>query len=522
MVTQILKSIIVALLISLCSCMMVGPDYKEPDKKIAAHWIDSDNKIKEAPIQNANWWQLFHDPTLSCIINQGYHNNISIQIAASRVLKSRAMLAQAVGKLYPQRQEFVGNLTYQRIGGQYLQFVLPPDFSTAMLGLGAAWEFDFWGKYRRQVLANNASFLSSYAAYDSALVSLTSDIAIVYINIRTTEELIKVIKRNISIQTTALKISEARYTEGETNSLDVQLAKAELYKTKASLPMLRSSLRKYKDVLGVLLGTTPDKVDALIVKSYGIPRVPAEVAVGIPHEALVKRPDIFEARLKAVAQLEAIGAVKANLYPAFSLSGTFAFSSNTINGSSLNEIFNWSNRMALAGPSVAWPILNYGRIINAVREQDAAFQEALLNYQDLVLKAQQEVQDNITGFIEKKNATKLLYISNNAAIKATELSMIRYREGESDFIPVLDSERQQLRIERSLTSAKGDIPKALVALYRSLGGGWQIRGCNDIVSNQVKAEMSRRTNWGNLLAQKNHQPPRTKMQELEELYLPNW
>ncbi|MDF1758438.1 MAG: efflux transporter outer membrane subunit [Legionellaceae bacterium] len=522
MVAPASKLIIVALLLFVSSCMMVGPDYKEPKKRIAENWIQPDKSVNSGAIKNANWWEVFKDPTLVCLIKLGYTNNLSLQAAATRVLKSRAALAESVGGLYPQNQNFTGNLIYQRVGGQSLQFVLPSEFMTNMLGVSAGWELDFWGKYRRKVLSSDASFLSSYAAYDAALVSLTADIATVYITIRTTQEQIRVTNKNVEVQQVAYNISKTRYVEGETNLLDVELAKTELYKTKAQLPSLRANLQQSKDSLGVLLGVTPDKVEALIAKSYGIPIAPKDIAVGIPLEAIVKRPDVYEARLNAVAQSEGIGAIKATLFPALSLSGTFALSANTINGSSLNEIFNWSNRMALAGPSFAWPLLNYGRITNAVREQDAAFQESLLNYQNIVLKAQQEVQDNITNFVQSKEAARLYNVSNLSATKSTDISIIRYREGESDFTPVLDAERQQLTVQTSLTSAKGDIPKALVALYRSLGGGWQIRGCNDIVSNQVKLEMAKRTNWGNLLLQKNHQPPKSKLKELEELYLPNW
>src|SRR3990167_11425066 len=220
MVAQILKFLVLALLFSLNSCLLVGPDYKEPAKKVAEHWSLEDKSVREAPINNANWWEQFKDPTLSCLMKQGYHNNINLQAVAARVLKARAILAQSVGKLYPQKQDMTGNLIYQKIGGQDLQFVLPPSFTTAVLGASAAWEMDFWGKYRRQVLANNASFLSSYAAYDNALVSLTADIATTYINIRTTEELISVTKKNIAIQDIGLRIAEARYKEGETNLLD--------------------------------------------------------------------------------------------------------------------------------------------------------------------------------------------------------------------------------------------------------------------------------------------------------------
>jgi NodT family efflux transporter outer membrane factor (OMF) lipoprotein len=354
------------------------------------------------------------------------------------------------------------------------------------------------------------------------LVTLIADVATTYINIRTIEELIDVTKTNIKVQRTGFDIATSRFRAGETSLLDVQQAKTELYQTIATLPEQVSRLQRYKDALAVLLGTTPDKMDGLLAKKKGIPKAPSKIAVGIPKETLVQRPDIYQARLEAIAQSESIGATKANLYPSLSIAGAFAFAANTISGSSISDIFNWSNRNVLAGPSINWPILNYGQITNAVRAQDAVFQQSLLNYLNLILKAQQEVQDDITQFIEAKNAERTLIIANKSAIKSTQLSLIRYREGESDYTTVLDSERQQLRVQTSLTNAKGDIPKALVALYRALGGGWQLRGCNDIVPLKIKDEMAARTNWGNLLQQKNHQPAVAKRQRTKERFLPNW
>ncbi|CDZ78214.1 Outer membrane protein OprM precursor [Legionella massiliensis] len=501
---------------------MVGPDYKEPKKNVAEHWLKNDPTIKQAPVRNANWWKVFHDPTLTSLIQQGYQNNLTIQIAAANVLQARAQLAQSVGELYPQKQVLLGDLTYNRIGGGSLQGLLPSNFYTDTLGGSASWELDFWGKYRRAIRANDATFLASFAGYDNALVSLTSDIATSYIDIRTTEKLIQITKRNIQVQAMGLQIAKARYGAGQTSLLDVQQAQTEYSQTQARIPQLLSTLQQQKDALGVLLGTTPDKVDALLKINHGIPHAPTSVAVGIPIETLVKRPDIYQARMEAVAQSEAIGATKAELYPAFTLAGTFAFTSNTIGGSSLDNIFRWSNRTITAGPSFNWPILNYGQITNAVRAQDAAFQQSLLNYQNLVLKAQQEVQDHITQFVESKRAERYLTTANSSAIKSTQLALIRYKEGEADFTPVLDAERQQLQVQTALTNTQGDIPKALVALYRSLGGGWQIRNCNDIVPLEMKAQMAARTNWGSLLKQENHQPPATKGQQTKQLYLPNW
>ena len=326
----------------------------------------------------------------------------------------------------------------------------------------------------------------------------------------------------MQVQALGVKTSKARYAAGETSLLDVEQAETEFYQTEATLPKYASQLQQQKDLLAVLLGTTPDHVDGLLVKKQGIPKAPASVAVGIPKETIVKRPDIYQARLEAIAQSEAIGATEATLYPSFSLAGTFSFASNNIGSNSIGQLFNWANRTITAGPTLNWPILNYGQITNSVRAQDAVFQQALLNYLNAVIKAQQEVQDNITQFIESRKAEKYLTTANGSAVKSTKLALIRYREGESDYTPVLDSERQQLQVETALTNAQGDVPKALVALYRSLGGGWQISKNNDIVSLPIINDMDARTDWGNLLKPENHLPPMTKGKEIETLFLPNW
>lgn len=185
-------------------------------------------------------------------------------------------------------------------------------------------------------------------------------------------------------------------------------------------------------------------------------------------------------------------------------------------------MFNWSNRSITAGPTLTWPILNYGQITNAVRAQDAVFQQALLNYINLVLKAQQEVQNGITAYIEAKKAERALTKANNAAIKTLKLAIVRYINGEVDFTPVLNAEQQQLSVQTALVNAQANIPLALVSLYRALGGGWEIRGANDVVPPLIKAEMAARTNWGTLLKQQNHEPPQTKKERFKQLYLPKW
>ena len=517
-----LKNLLVIPCLLLSACVMVGPDYKEPKKSVAQHWLKKDSSVKESPIHDAKWWEVFHDSNLTALINQGYHNNLSVQSAGVRVLQARAQLAQAVGELYPQQQALTGNYNYNRIGGSSLQTVLPPTFLTALMGFTANWEIDFWGKYRRAIQSQDATFLASFAAYDNTLITLTADIATVYIKIRTNQRLIKITQQNIQLQKKSLALTQSRYRAGQVSMLDVEQATTQLSETQASLPTLISSLQIQKDALGVLLGITPDKVDGLLVNHHGIPVAPSSVATGIPINTLERRPDIHQARQEAIAQSATIGAVKANLYPAFALSGTFAFASNNINGSSVSNLFTWSNRTITAGPGLNWSIFNYGQITNAVRAQDASFQQALLKYLNLVLSAQQEVQDNITRYIESKKSEQFLVKASRSAIQATKLTLIRYKEGESDYTTVLYAEQQQLRVQTSLANAQGEVPQALVALYRALGGGWQIRNGKDIVPPQIKEDMAARTNWGNLLNQQDHQPPATKKQKLEQLSLPNW
>jgi NodT family efflux transporter outer membrane factor (OMF) lipoprotein len=502
---------------------MVGPDYKEPVIQVAEHWPQKDATVEESPELESKWWEVFNDPVLTTLIQQGYQNNITLEVAGVRVLQARAQLAQAVGELYPQQQALIGNYAYNRVGGGSLQGLVPESFDTSLLGFSLNWEMDFWGKYRRAIQSNDATFLASLAAYDNALVTLTSDIASTYIKIRTLETQIKVTEENIKVQKIGLDIATSRFNAGETSLVDVEQAQTELAQTESTLPSLVNKRQHEKDTLSVLLGTVPGGVDEILESGKKhIPKAPNTIAVGVPMETLLRRPDIYQARLEAIAQSASIGAIKANLYPSISLSGTFAVSANSIGNNSTTDLFSLQNRIITAGPGFNWPILNYGQITNAVRVQDAVFQQALLNYTNLILRAQQEVQDNISGYVEAKNSDHFLNIANDAATKTLKLTMIRYKEGETDFTPVLYAEQQQLSVQMSLASADGEIPLALVALYRALGGGWQIRENNDVISMQLKDEMAMRTNWGGLLRQSNHEDPTTTWQEIKQLYLPAW
>lgn len=335
-----------------------------------------------------------------------------------------------------------------------------------------------------------------------------------YVNIRTLEERIVVNQRNVKSQEGSFEIANARFQAGESSALDPQQAKTNLAETKAQVPPLRDSLRQAKNGLAVLLGVTPDEVDALLAGSRAIPAAPASVDTGIPRDLLRRRPDVREAGMNA-AQLSAqIGVAKAQLYPAFSLKGVFGFGSSNID-SSLTDVFNWDQKVVQGGSSFLFPVFNYGRLTNQVRIQDASFQQAVLTYQNTVLVAQQEVENGLSSYRQGKEALAILEDAADTSGKSTDLSITQYRGGEADYTTVLNAEQAQLRIEDSLASARGNVLLAVIAVYRALGGGWQTRVGEPVISSKVKAEMERRTNWGKMLEpdKRDAPPPRGKTTE---------
>jgi len=509
-------------LLALAGCF-VGPNFTQPSVKLAAQY-SSPPGAPANPSANAIWWQNFNDPTLDRLIQMGYQNNLSLQVAGLRVLQARAQLAAAVGELYPQQQAITGGYEYERQSRASPSNIdgVETYLNVAQLGFSASWEIDFWGKYRRAVQANDAAFLGSIQAYDAALVSLTANIAQSYITIRTLQAQIAVAQSNISVQTESLRIATVQYNAGQTSQLDVTQAQTQLGITQASLPALQAQLDAQQDALAVLLGTTPDTIPPLIAGGNGIPNAPTTVAVGIPKDLLRQRPDVVEAELAAATQSAELGVAKAQLYPALSLSGTFGFESSNAPGASLGDLFQWSNHTVSLGPSLQIPIFNYGQLTNQVRAQDAVFEQSIITYQNTVLQAQQEVQDAINNLAEAQNTVTALDSATQSAIQSTKLAMIRYVDGQSDYTTVLSAEQAQLQVQNSLAEAQGNVPLSLVSLYSALGGGWQIAQNNDVVPASVEADMRARTNWGGLLTPAAHAAPTSNAAQEKQTYVPTW
>jgi NodT family efflux transporter outer membrane factor (OMF) lipoprotein len=483
-------------------CAMVGPDYKRPPVKVEQTWMESaSRRVQPAAGNYKDWWQVFKDPTLTRLINKAYHENLTLRIAGVRVLEAQAELGVAIGELYPQTQQGFGDLTRTRLSERDSQAVLSNQFTfnQAQVGLLAGWELDFWGKFRRNIQSAGASLQATIADYDNVLVSLTGDVANSYILIRTLEQRLKIAHRNVQIQTESLQIAEARFKGGTTSQRDVEQAKTILSNTQATIPSLETQLRQAKNALCVLLGLPPRKLADLLKGPQEIPAPPPQVAVGIPADLLRRRPDIRRAELQALAQCSRIGVAKADLYPSFFLNGTVGFAASDVANFYLGDLFQWRSRTAAFGPSFQWNLFNYGRITNQVRVQDARFQEALIAYQNSVLQAQREVEDNLVAFLKAQQRAKFLSDSTAAALRSLDLALIQYREGITDFTTVLTAQQSLLSEQDSLASTLGNISLDLVGVYRSLGGGWQIREGKGFVPQSIKEAMAKRTYWGRLL-----------------------
>ena len=499
-------SIALALGLFAAGCML-GPNYHRPPTPLAAQWREtSDPAVDSKRQEYRDWWSVFNDPVLVRLINVAYQQNLTLMTAGVRVLEARAELGVAIGEFYPQQQLVSASVSYNGLPiSEPFNFINNTYWSDSF-GAQAGWELDVWGKLRRGIETADDSFLASVADYDDVLVTLTGDVASDYVQIRTIEKQIMIARDNVVRQQDAYRIALAKYRGGAATKRDVFQAEAVLNSTQATIPQLDIQLQQTRNAVSVLLGMPPGTLDQYLAGNSEIPAVPDKVAVGIPADLLLRRPDLRKAELQAAAQCAQIGFTKADLLPAFNLTGSISTVAATISSGSLASVFTGSSLAWNVGPNVQWNILNYGQITNNVRVQDAKFQELQITYQNQVLKAQQEVEDGIVTYVDSRLAVEFLQKSVIAAEGALNIAMIQYNQGILDFTTVLTAEQNLYQAQNNLAVALGNVPQGLIAAYRALGGGWQIREGHDFVPADVRATMANRTNWGTLLSPELLQP----------------
>ena len=476
-------------------CTQVGPDFEEPEADVNATWevFDSERIKTQAP-ESKEWWQAFNDPVLDNLVEVAFAQNLSLEAAGLRVLEARAQLGIAVGQLYPQQQSIDGGAIYtdrsERGSGSGGGDLSSWQYN---LNLSAGWELDFWGRFRRGVEAADANLLAFIAAYDSVLVLLIAQVVDTYVVIRAAEQQLDIAHENVKLQQRSYEITDNLFRNGEQSELDRQQALTLLLSTEATIPSLQVTLDQSRNALSTLLGRPPGEIGQLIGQTGVIPEPPTEVGVGIPADLLRRRPDVLQAELQAAAQSARIGVATADLYPSFVLSGSLGLVSTS--GTSSDS----DNLQFVGGPSFSWPIFNYGRLKNNIRVQDARFQQTLVNYENTVLNAAREVEDAITGYVRGQVEQEILARGVAAAKRSTDISMLRYKEGFADYQRVLNAQQSLFGQQNRYINARSNSIRSLTALYRSLGGGWEIRARRGFVDQETLDEMNERTNWGELL-----------------------
>lgn len=488
------------------ACTTVGPDYVRPASPLGPDWYQAEiDGLAPSPQRESDWWKLFGDPELDRLIDTALATNNTLEIAGLRVLESRARLGIATGSQYPQTQVIAGGATAVS-GSEGAANTAAGDLEFVQydVGVAATWEPDFWGRYRRAIEAADASYRASLAAYDETTVLVAAQVALAYLAIRTVEEQIRITKDNVATQQRSLEIVDVQFQNGNSSELDVLQARTLLLSTQATLPALEARLAQARHALSVLLGLPPGSTAALPAHDAPIPSVPGELAIGIPADLLRQRPDVRRAEYLAMAANASVGLAEADLYPSFTLSGSLGFvaaddTNTTRSGQTgIDQLFDGDSLAWSAGPAFVWPFLNYGRIRNNVRVQDARLQQALTVYRETVLQAAREVEDALAAFEGARHQYRILAETVAVAERANEVALLRFSEGFADYQRVLDAQTALFAQQGRRVASLGDQAQALVSLYLALGGGWQSRGAGARIPDGTLELMRERTDWGSL------------------------
>ncbi len=500
--------LLVALAVVLPFGCMVGPDYTEPDAKTNDTWLAQDERAETGVPQNDRWWELFNDPKLTKLVEQAQNQNLSLRVAGLRVIQARAARGIAVGEFFPQTQEVGGSINQNQVSSNDAVGVGDRSFAQDSVGLYAAWELDFWGKFRRGIESADSELLQTVADYDAVLVSLAADVATSYIQVRSAEERLVYAESNVRLQAETVALTEARFKAGAVSELDVSTARATLANTEALIPQFKDAIRQNKLALCILLGRTPSELAEELRPGDGaaasVPQAPRAIAAGIPAELLRRRPDVRAAERAAAAQSARIGQAVAQLLPQISIVGQTGFASSTYDSGAsqpgLGNIFDGDSFTGFIGLQVNWPILNYGRIIGNVRVQDALYEQAVTAYQDTVLRAAGDVESGLSAFIRAQQRARSLGQAVDASERTVEIALIQYRAGAVDFIRVNIAQSDLVDQQDGLVASRADIALGAVRTYRALGGGWEVRANGEFVDPATAERMRARTDWGDVLS----------------------
>lgn len=472
--TRFIRNTALFAALALAGCVSVGPDYKAPATQAAS--VQGIDAARESAAQfQATWWKQFNDPALDALIQRAAKGSLDLRIAAARLNESRALLGSAKSDQLPTIDT---DVAYSRAMEQQPGFGSQRvAINTYQAGFDASWEVDLFGGVRRSVEAARADLGASEASLHDAQVSLFAEVARNYFELRGTQQRLAIAQRNIANQGDTLKLIQTRAEIGTASEQDVASASAQLSAAKAQLPVLDSQARAYEYRLAVLVGERPGELDVDVSPTSFKP-IAAVLPIGDAGDVLSRRPDVRVAERQYAAANARIGVAKADFFPHISLGGFFGF----LAGQS-NDFGGPASRAWSFGPSITWSGLNVERVRSNLHASEARADAAEANYQRTVLEAIEDVDNAVVGYNAEHARVEQLIAQSEQSRRAADLARIRYQEGATGYLELLDAERVQLAAEDDLAQSESAIDTRAVALYKALGGGWQ--ACNDAHCTQV-------------------------------------
>ena len=464
----------------LAAACAVGPDYVPPQTGVPATWTGvTTPSVSQTSVPTSNamelveWWKAFDDPMLNSLVERAITTNLDLRLAEARLRQARATRAGVAAGFWPtldasgayRRSYGSSNSSTSRASQRSTD---SSGVSLFQAGLDAAWELDFFGGVRRSIEASEADLQAAVEDRRDVLVSLVAELGTNYINLRGIQQQIAIAHKNLEAQEHTAEITRKRHQAGFASGLDVANAEAQVATTKSQIPVLESSAQTAIYSLSILLGKEPAALVPELAAEAPIPPTPPEVPVGLPSDLLRRRPDIRRAEAQVHSATAQIGVATADLFPKFSLSGSFGYASNT-----LGSLTNWTNRFWFIGPMVSLPIFNAGKIRSNIEVQNALQEQALVTYQKTVLTALKDVESALVAYAKEQEHRKSLTEAVTHNRKAVELALKLYTAGRTDFLNVLNAQRSLYISEDALVQSISNVSTELVALYKALGGGWE-------------------------------------------------
>lgn len=447
---------ILSLLLSACA---VTPDYLAPETDFPKHWK---NATTSQPLDKKNlttWWTTFNDTQLSELISKSLTGNLDLNIALARINEARARRGIAKADFYPKinssgstGETYIGNTDSRN-----------PRYG---LGLDMGWEIDLFGRIARSVESTQAMLEATEAGYQDVMVSLVAEIALNYIEMRTSQTQLKVAQQNINAQTEIYQLALWRWQAGLTNKLDAEQALSSVQQLTAQLPSFKIKIAQNQHQIAVLLGVTPESLNDQLNNDKTIPSSSLKIAIGVPAEVLRQRPDIRKAERELAAQTAQIGVATAEKYPKFSLSGTIG-----LEAIKATNLFTTAGLIDSLLGKLTFPIFNAGQIQANIDVQNAKQQQAFASYQVAILNALKEVENALVAITQEQQRLQDLEQAIQTADRAMNLAKAQYEAGLTEFLNVQQTQRTLFSLQDQYASSQGQLSLYVTILYKALGGG---------------------------------------------------